>query len=172
MENTDLVCIPGQRLCLADKEHISGCGTYERNGYIYSTLAGVVNVVKEEKVTIVNQRFCKCVIKCISDTVLTRPYRAVLRKEDVRATEKDRVEMIKCFRPGDIILARVLPMTEVHTYQLTTAENELGVVIAHSESGAAMVPISWTEMQCPKTYVKEPRKVAKVVPENVNVDSS
>jgi Predicted RNA-binding protein (consists of S1 domain and a Zn-ribbon domain) len=40
----------GQRLCLADKEHISGCGTYERNGYIYSTLAGVVKVVKEEKV--------------------------------------------------------------------------------------------------------------------------
>lgn len=195
MEKTDLVCIPGQRLCLADKEHISGCGTYERNGYIYSTLAGVVNVVKEEKsstievhsskeqsivpapgdivtakVAIVNQRFCKCVIKCIGDTVLTRPYRAVLRKEDVRATEKDQVEMIKCFRPGDIILARVLPMTEVHTYQLTTGENELGVVIAHSESGAAMIPISWTEMQCPKTYVKEPRKVAKVVPENVIAD--
>jgi hypothetical protein len=42
--------IVGQRLCLADKEHISGCGTYERNGYIYSTLAGVVNVVKEERV--------------------------------------------------------------------------------------------------------------------------
>jgi exosome complex RNA-binding protein Rrp4 len=42
----------GQRLCLADKEHISGCGTYERNGYIYSTLAGVVKVVKEEGVFI------------------------------------------------------------------------------------------------------------------------
>ncbi|KAJ4446332.1 hypothetical protein ANN_13027 [Periplaneta americana] len=196
------------------------------------TMVWCIVMVEDPTVTIVNQRFCKCVIKCISDTVLTRPYRAVLRKEDVRATEKDRVEMIKCFRPGDIILARVLPMTEVHTYQLTTAENELGVVIAHSESehsahklstmgklwdaadvaqvaealaanqklclgtgsiptwadylvgffprispivrlsGAAMVPISWTEMQCPKTYVKEPRKVAKVVPENVNVDSS
>jgi exosome complex RNA-binding protein Rrp4 len=43
----------GQRLCLADKEHISGCGTYERNGYIYSTLAGVVDVVKEERVFII-----------------------------------------------------------------------------------------------------------------------
>ena len=28
-----------------------------------------------------------------------------------------------------------LPLTEVHTYQLSTAENELGVVIAHSEAG-------------------------------------
>jgi hypothetical protein len=33
-----------------------------------------------------------------------------------------------------------------------------------------MVPISWTEMQCAKTYVKEPRKVARVVPETAAVD--
>ena len=29
-----------------------------------------------------------------------------------------------------------------------------------------MVPVGWQEMQCPKTYVKEMRKVAKVSPEN------
>nr|CAD7424315.1 unnamed protein product [Timema monikensis] len=188
-------CFLGQRLCLSDKDYVPGCGTYERKGYIYSTLAGTVKIVKQDKssiievhsisdqsivpapgeivtakVTIVGQRFCKCVIKCIGETVLTRPYRGILRKEDVRATEKDRVEMIKCFRPGDIILARVLPMKEVHSYQLSTAENELGVVIAHSEEGVSMVPISWTEMQCPKTFVKEPRKVAKVVPETILVE--
>lgn len=28
-----------------------------------------------------------------------------------------------------------------------------------------MVPVGWQEMQCPKTYVKEMRKVAKVSPE-------
>lgn len=59
-------------------------------------------------VTIVNQRFCKCSIKCIGDIVLTRPYRGILRKEDVRAVDKDRLEMYKCYRPGDIILARVV----------------------------------------------------------------
>lgn len=59
-------------------------------------------------VTLVNQRLCKCTIKCIEDIVLTRPYRGILRKEDVRATEKDRIEMYKSFRPGDIILARVV----------------------------------------------------------------
>lgn len=53
-------------------------------------------------------------------------------------------------------------------YILTTAENELGVVIAQSEnSGAKMVPVSWTEMQCPKTYNKEFRKIAKVIPESL-----
>lgn len=29
-----------------------------------------------------------------------------------------------------------------------------------------MVPVSWTEMQCPQTLVKEPRKVAKILPED------
>lgn len=34
-----------------------------------------------------------------------------------------------------------MPMTEVHTYQLSTAENELGVVIAHSDEGKDDVPV-------------------------------
>lgn len=50
---------------------------------------------------------------------------------------------------------------------MSTAENELGVVVAVASEGgtevAPMVPISWTEMQCPNTLVKEPRKVAKIV---------
>lgn len=40
--------------------------------------------------------------------MLTRPYRGILRKEDVRAIDKDNIQMYKCFRPGDIILARVV----------------------------------------------------------------
>lgn len=64
-------------------------------------------------VTTVNQRLCKCVIKCVGDIVLTRPYRGILRKEDVRATEKDRVQMYNSFRPGDIILARVVTILHV-----------------------------------------------------------
>lgn len=31
-----------------------------------------------------------------------------------------------------------------------------------------MVPVGWQEMQCPKTYIKEFRKVAKVLPETLN----
>lgn len=191
MVNSKLICIPGQRLCLADKTHVSGQGTYERQGYIYSMLSGTVDVISKDNVEIVEvhsageqtlvpaqgdivtaqvhiitQQFCKCAIKCIGDVVLSRPFRGILRREDIRATEKDRVEIYKSFRPGDVILARVLPITEAQSYHLSTAENELGVVIAHSESGHPMVPISWTQMQCTKTLEKESRKVAKVVPEN------
>lgn len=32
----------------------------------------------------------------------------MLRKEDVRATDKDKIEMYKCYRSGDVILARVV----------------------------------------------------------------
>ena len=65
---------------------------------------------------------------------------------------------------------RVLSLGEASSgYLVTTAENELGVVIARSEmSGMKMVPVSWTEMQCPKTYNKEHRKIAKVIPEELN----
>lgn len=205
-----LICLPGQRLALIDKTYTSGNGTYERQGYIYSQLAGTVDIIEKDsikvievhsageqtvvpaqgdivtaQITIITQQFCKCLIKCVGDTVLRRPFKGLLRKEDIRSTEKDKVETYKCFRPGDVILARVvrdlssnrfwvhiywfffqLPITEAHTYQLTTAENELGVVIAHSEHGHPMVPVSWSEMQCTKTFVKEMRKVAKVVPED------
>lgn len=118
--------------------------------------------------TIITLQYCKCIINCIGDIVLSRPYRAILRREDIRATEQDRVEIYKSFRPGDIILARVLPITEAHTFHLTTAENELGVIMANSQHGYPMVPISWTQMQCSKTYTKENRKVAKIIPEEIS----
>jgi exosome complex RNA-binding protein Csl4 len=70
----------------------------------------------------VTQKLCKCVIKCIGDTVLTRPYRAIVRKEDVRATEKDKVEMIKSFRPGDIIIGRVVSFSAaLHKRKIPTS---------------------------------------------------
>lgn len=63
------------------------------------------------------------------------------------------------------MLARVMPQTELHTYQLTTAENELGVVAATARGqDVPMVQISWTEMQCPVSLVKEPRKLARLCP--------
>lgn len=43
-----LVCVPGQRLCLSDENTVAGQGTYERQGYIYSQLAGIVNVVQKD----------------------------------------------------------------------------------------------------------------------------
>lgn len=49
-ETKHLMCVPGQRLCLCDENTISGQGTYERHGYIYSMLAGLVQIRQKDKV--------------------------------------------------------------------------------------------------------------------------
>lgn len=45
-----LICLPGQRLCLSDENTVAGQGTYERQGYIYATLAGSVKIRNKDKV--------------------------------------------------------------------------------------------------------------------------
>lgn len=98
------------------------------------------------------------------------------------------VELLSCFRPGDLVRAVVLSVGDARSYYLSTAKNELGVIYAKSLAGGAplhctnlgcpttcdclvrhevligvpMVPISWQEMQCPSTKAIEKRKVAKV----------
>uniref|UniRef100_A0A3P8VIF2 Exosome complex component CSL4 n=1 Tax=Cynoglossus semilaevis TaxID=244447 RepID=A0A3P8VIF2_CYNSE len=160
------LCVPGDKLC-STEDCMPGTGVYLRHGYIYSSLAGYVIKKNEgEEVTSINPRYAKVHILYVGSTPLKDRFRGTIRKEDVRATEKDKVETYKSFRPGDIVLAKVISLGDVQSnYLLTTAENELGVVVAHSEAGAQMIPISWCEMQCPRTHVKEFRKVARVQPE-------
>jgi hypothetical protein len=56
-------------------------------------------------------------------------------RKDIRATEKDKIEINKSFRCGDVIIARVISLGDTNSYFLSCAENELGVVIAYSEAG-------------------------------------
>ncbi|XP_021355959.1 exosome complex component CSL4-like isoform X2 [Mizuhopecten yessoensis] len=183
----------GQRICRHDEKVVSGNGTYTRSGFVYASLAGylttksdkdqviievktdtelnivpTVDAVVTTRVTNVNPRFCKCSILSVGGITLKEPFRGLIRKEDVRATEKDKVEMYKCFRPGDIVVARVMSLGDAHSYVLSTAENELGVVMATSEAGSNMTPISWCKMKCPKTMAEEYRKVAKVQANYIN----
>ncbi|XP_075072019.1 exosome complex component CSL4 [Mixophyes fleayi] len=181
-------CVPGERLCSLE-DCAPGYGTYCKHGYIFASLSGhvvkksdnglmpMISVVRDTeshlvpdvgaivtcKVTSINSRFAKVQIMYISSTPLKNTFRGTIRKEDIRATEKDKVEVYKSFRPGDIVIAKVISLGDIQSnYLLTTAENELGVVVAHSDAGVSMTPISWCEMQCPKTHIKEPRKVARV----------
>lgn len=100
----------------------------------------------------------------ISDGVpLREQFKGTVRQQDVRKTEIDKVEIYRCFRPGDVILAELISLGDRHSYFLSTAKNELGVIHALGPTGEQMVPISWEEMQCPKTKTREFRKVAKVL---------
>ncbi|XP_030384099.1 exosome complex component CSL4 [Scaptodrosophila lebanonensis] len=195
-DGANLMCLPGERLCRTEGSILLGSGTYEQNGYIFASKSGIVNIdnsgdnyqvvsvykpgshiiipttgdIVTARVLLTTSRFVKCAIFCVRDVQLESSYRGLLRREDVRETEKDRVDIYKCFKPGDVILARVLNQLEQQSFLITTAENELGVVTACASDmrriGIPMVPVGWGEMQCPQSSVKEPRKVAKVLPES------
>ncbi|OOF93101.1 hypothetical protein ASPCADRAFT_209717 [Aspergillus carbonarius ITEM 5010] len=88
-------------------------------------------------------------------------FQALIRKEDVRAVEKDRVVMDEMFRVGDIVRGTVISLGDQSFYYITTARNDLGVVMARSDAGNMMFPVSWKEMRDPVTGVAELRKVAR-----------
>ncbi|MQM09300.1 hypothetical protein Taro_042167 [Colocasia esculenta] len=114
------------------------------------------------RVTKVMARMASVDIMCVDSKSVREKFTGIIRQQDVRATEIDKVDIYLSFRPGDIVRALVLSLGDARAYYLSTAKNELGVVSAQSIAGATMVPISWTEMQCPLTGQVEHRKVAKV----------
>ncbi|OAY82725.1 exosome complex component CSL4 [Ananas comosus] len=114
------------------------------------------------RVTKVMARIASADIMCVQSKAVREKFTGIIRQQDVRATEIDKVDMYQSFRPGDIVRALVLSLGDARAYYLSTAKNELGVVSAQSIAGGTMIPISWTEMQCPLTGQVEQRKVAKV----------
>ncbi|KAL6248276.1 exosome 3'-_5 exonuclease subunit ski4 (Csl4) [Rhinocladiella similis] len=88
-------------------------------------------------------------------------FQAVLRREDIRTHEKDKIVMNEMYRVGDIIRATVISLGDERSYYISTAGNDFGVVVATSDAGNAMVPTSWKEMKDAVTGQGESRKVAK-----------
>jgi exosome complex RNA-binding protein Csl4 len=114
------------------------------------------------RVTKVMSKTASVDIMCVGQKSVREKFTGMIRQQDVRATEIDKVDMHLSFHPGDIVKAVVLSLGNARAYFLSTAKNELGVVSAESTAGATLVPISWTEMQCPLSGQIEQRKVAKV----------
>jgi exosome complex component CSL4 len=182
------VAIVGERLGQT-REYVAGAGTHVSNNHIHASVIGVKRVVPSEgglpvmqilqdensfnqvlrvghtitgRVTRVNARMASIDILCVRDEPLKEKHTGLIRKEDVRSVETDKVEICKCFRPGDLVRASVISLGDSRAYYLTTAKEELGVVMAKSAAGATMLPLSWQEMECPVSRTKEPRKVARV----------
>eukprot|EP01139_Manchomonas_bermudensis_P009818 Amastigsp_a339602_165.p1 type:complete len:212 gc:universal Amastigsp_a339602_165:39-674(+) len=162
----------------------SGDGTYELLGIVRAAVAGKVRITDDSlvivernaaasvvphigsvvmaKVMKVNPRLAAVEILVVDGQPLVEPFHGIIRVQDVRRTEIDKVKMYECFRPCDIVLCDVISLGDRRSYYLSTARNELGVVFAKSIAGFTMLPISWQEMQCPRTGAVEQRKVAKV----------
>jgi len=110
---------------------------------------------------VVNPSSSSSIIPYTSTTNEELQFQAVLRREDVRAYEKDKIVMNEMYRVGDIVRASVISLGDERNYYISTAGNEFGVVVATSEEDNAMVPASWKEMRDVVTGKGEGRKVAK-----------
>ena len=65
------------------------------------------------------------------------------------------------FRVGDIVRGVVLSLGDQSNYYVSTARNDLGVVLAWGEDGRELVPVSWKEVMDVASGRRETRKVAK-----------
>lgn len=124
-------------------------------------LLPAVGALVYARITRLTRQQAHASILVVSSTVATHPFRGILRAQDVRSTEKDKVKLADCFHVGDIVRALVISLGDQGGYYLSTAANELGVVMAWSEEGNGCVPISWREMRDDITGVREARKVAR-----------
>lgn len=73
------------------------------------------------------------------------------------------MKVAESFRVGDVVRAVVISLGDERSYFAGTARNDLGVVLAVSEAGNQMVPVSWREFLDERTGGREVRKVAKPV---------
>jgi exosome complex component CSL4 len=106
-----------------------------------------------------------------SGSLLRYPPEGIIRREDIHAgVQTELVDsasvLTQAFRPGDIIVAKVLSLGDARRYFLSTAEPSLGVIYATSSSSSsgsssALIPVSWKEMEDTQTGKKEARKSAR-----------
>jgi exosome complex component CSL4 len=67
-----------------------------------------VNNIVLCRVSRIQPRQATVAILVVGDAVLEAEWQGVIRVQDVRATEKDRVKIYESFRPGDIVRAQVV----------------------------------------------------------------
>ena len=112
------------------------------------------------RVSRVSQAAANVEVLLVDGRPLAEPAGAVIRRDNVRDGEVDKLDMLEAFRPGDLVRAAVVSLGDARSYYLSTAEAHLGVVHAASEGGAAMAPLGADTMHVPGTAVVEKRKIA------------
>ncbi|EUC35493.1 hypothetical protein COCCADRAFT_24568 [Bipolaris zeicola 26-R-13] len=113
------------------------------------------------RITRLGPRFASCEILVVDDAVCREAFLAQIRREDIRATEKDKIKIEESFRVGDLVRGTVISLGDSGNYYVATDRNEYGVVLARSEEGRVMHPVSWREFRDPVSGRTELRKAAK-----------
>ncbi len=177
------IATPGTRVAHAT-QNTGGSGTYSERQYVYASITGDP-VIQEDGTAVVKPagniatipergqsvmaRVQKvntgdkvdCQILMVEGRMLQSPFKAQIKLHDIREFETDNLDILDCFRPGDVIKAHVISLGDSRNVFLSTCGEGYGVIMATSMHGGTLSPISFELMQCQKTGDKEFRKVAK-----------
>lgn len=170
---------PGERLGVIE-EFVPGKGTYVVGGAIYSQVTGHALVdLENRKISVfpktktpvvpkkgatvfaeviqVQEKVASVKILKINETELVKPFSAILH---VSFTSPDFLRSLHdAVRSGDIIVARVLG-DENQPYQLTTADNELGVIQSSCSRCGGALTYNRRTLACQRCGHFENRKVS------------
>ncbi|GJJ09519.1 hypothetical protein Clacol_003742 [Clathrus columnatus] len=135
------------------KPDLLGNGLYKRNNVVRSALVGFLDPLTKSipqtrakpptpsslvigHVVRLSPSQATISISVVDDVALPpgEDFTGVIRVQDVRSTEKDRVKIADCFRNGDIVRGQVISLGDSRSYYVTTARNDLGVIFAESEA--------------------------------------
>ena len=147
----------------ADAATVASVTHWRQRGAAHSLVPRVGDLVIG-RVTRITPNLVNLDIVCIGDTVLPQPCSGVIRVEDVFPGEVDAsaTQMANCFRPGDVVKARIMSLGDARQYFLSTADVHLGVVWTRdSATGDFMLPVAWDEVASPSTGRKAARKAAR-----------
>lgn len=114
------------------------------------------------KITRVNAQSAIVDIQCLGDTTLQADSQGVIRLEDVFPAEVDSqaVQMLNCYRPGDVVKARIVSLGDSRQYFLSTAEVGLGVCWTRNENGDVMLPVAWDTVESKDSKTSQNRKTS------------
>lgn len=175
--------VPGDLLATTE-EFVPGDGAYEEEGKIYAAITGVVLVdARAKRISVFSRTPGPPTLKR-GDVVVGRVeeirdqsaniFIGVLRGREDRELPLPNLGMVhisqvhtgyvkdfsKQFKPGDIVRARVLNARR-EPVQLTTAGDELGVIVATCSRCRALLAREGTKLRCPECGNVEFRKLAK-----------
>lgn len=87
---------------------ISAAAEERTSGITKTEILPEVNSTVLGRVTRITPRQATVAILVVGDTVLEGEWQGLIRVQDVRATEKEKVKIYESFRPGDIVRAVVV----------------------------------------------------------------
>ena len=183
------IVTPGEQLLTSSSNINCGNGTYiDEDGVLRASIFGSIERGLDNSISVISSNkliknrnvvvnvddivICRVIkITMMQATVdilsvdgidLLQSSKGIIRREDVRLSEIDKIIMQDCFLPGDIIRAIVISLGDAKQYYLSSAAVEFGVIHALSlNTKSIMKVLSWKEIQCPKSNIKEFRKCMK-----------